>query len=190
MPAFQRYSDNLPALWLFTDARSADTLDRDIAALPPASGVVFRHYHLSEAQRRQLFAELMRRHAGDHHLWLWSGAAKTARAVNADGCYGPAHGPQPGLQSQRHGLWFAAVHNLAELAMASRRGADAVFLSPAYPTRTHPRGNALGVMRFAALARRAACPVYALGGVTPHNFARLDRFSQGWGAIDGLSESQ
>ncbi|MEO1046136.1 MAG: thiamine phosphate synthase [Pseudomonadota bacterium] len=192
MPAFQSplptRGEDLPWLWLFTDARAQARLDGAITALPPGSGIVFRHYHLPEAERRALFTNLMQRHAAADRIWLWSGNARTAQALDADGVYAPAHGPQAGPVALRRGLWLAAVHDLAELAMAARRGADAVFISPVYPTRSHPGAATLGPMRFAAIARLARCPVYALGGVTHANHARLARFSSGWGAIDGLSE--
>ncbi|WOE75061.1 thiamine phosphate synthase [Alterisphingorhabdus coralli] len=185
MPPFQSFSDfGLPSLWLFTDARNADVLDKAIAGLPPGSGVVFRHYHLPEQERCGMFAKLMRRHARRDHIWLWSGDAVTARVLHADGCYGSSAGPP----SQRSGLWLATAHNSMELTMAARRGADGVFLSPVYPTRSHAGGTSLGPMRFAALARHRRCPVYALGGVTRDNWARIAPFCDGWGAIDGLSE--
>ena len=84
-------------------------------------------------------------------------------------------------------LRLAAVHNMAEIAAANRLAADMVFLSPVFPTRSHCGVNVLGAMRFAILARHAAMPVCALGGVTYGNYQRIARFSHGWGAIDGLS---
>ncbi|MEM1132167.1 MAG: thiamine phosphate synthase [Pseudomonadota bacterium] len=184
MSSFQSFSDlDLPSLWLFTDARNADDLDGIIATLPRGSGVVFRHYHLREDARRAAFGALMHRHARHDLLWLWSGDVVTAQALHADGCYGPSAGPF----SKRKGLWLATAHNMAELVQAARQRADGVFLSPVYPTRSHPGGKTLGSMRFAVLARYSRCPVYALGGVTPYNWPRISRFCNGWGAIDGLS---
>lgn len=196
MPLCQPYSRSrddrrsktaLPRLWLFTDARTAARLDQDIAALPEGSGVIFRHYHLAEAERKALFHDLMQRHAHRDVAWIWSGDAWDVAKLHADGSYSNAGERRAGPLSQRQGLWLAAAHSMTELAQAARCGADAVFLSPVCKTRSHPGAKTLGPMRFAALARFAACPVYALGGVTAENIRRIETLCHGWGAIDGLS---
>ncbi len=71
------------------------------------------------------------------------------------------------------GLVAAAAHGPAGLYRARRAGADAALLSPVYPTASHPRAPTLGPLRFAAWARRAPLPVYALGGVTAVTARRL-----------------
>lgn len=82
-------------------------------------------------------------------------------------------------------LRIVAVHDMRELGAAQRAGADAVMLSPAFPTRSHPGKRALGPVRFRLLARHASVPVIALGGMT---FRRARSFDlRHWAAIDGLS---
>ena len=49
-----------PNRWLMTDERMGDRLIGALLALPPGSGVVFRHYSLTEHERRALFAEVRR----------------------------------------------------------------------------------------------------------------------------------
>ena len=63
--------------------------------------------------------------------------------------------------------------------------ADAVLLSPAFLTRSHPGAAALGPLRFRLLAAHARTPVIALGGMTPATAHRL--VWPRWAAIDGLS---
>jgi thiamine-phosphate pyrophosphorylase len=63
--------------------------------------------------------------------------------------------------------------------------ADAVLLSPAFATRSHPDARALGPVRFRLLAQHARMPVIALGGMTARTARRLA--SPRWAAIDGLS---
>ena len=41
-----------PSRWLMTDERMGDRLTPTLLALPPGSGVVFRHYSLAERERR------------------------------------------------------------------------------------------------------------------------------------------
>ena len=76
------------------------------------------------------------------------------------------------------------AHCLREITLAQRAHADAILLSPVWPTRSHPGARGLGALRFRLLAARARVPVIALGGMT-----RLRARSLGWArwaAIDGL----
>ncbi|TCZ57259.1 thiamine phosphate synthase [Roseicella aquatilis] len=80
-------------------------------------------------------------------------------------------------------LLTAAAHGRAGLARARRLGADAVLLSPVFPTASHPGAPALGPLRWAALAQRAGRPALALGGVSGANARRLPRGAAGLAAI-------
>ena len=71
------------------------------------------------------------------------------------------------------------------IAAARRSGADAVMLSPVFPTRSHPGSRALGPLRFRLMAARAGIPVIALGGMNRITAKRLAWPRQA--AIDGLS---
>lgn len=71
------------------------------------------------------------------------------------------------------GLLTAAAHDGRAIRRAWRTGADAVLLSPVLPTRSHPGQRALGLMRFAALARTSPLPVYALGGIAAADIRRV-----------------
>jgi thiamine-phosphate pyrophosphorylase len=172
----------LPCLWLISDARNDAGLERALAALPRGSGFVFRHYHLEEGTRRQRFDTLAAAaRAGGHRVAL-SGPAGLAQAWGADGIYGPPHklGTSPGL------LRLATAHDPHEINLANRAAADGVFLSPVFPTRTHPSGETLGIARFRELAALAEMPVIALGGMTAERALELDW--PRWAAIDGLSK--
>jgi len=41
----------IPPIWLVSDARNDGGLEQALARLPRGSGLIFRHYHLPEAQR-------------------------------------------------------------------------------------------------------------------------------------------
>ncbi len=64
-------------------------------------------------------------------------------------------------------LWAVSCHNAAELARAAELGADFAVLSQVLPTASHPGESGMGWACFADLARNAALPVYALGGMRP-----------------------
>jgi thiamine-phosphate pyrophosphorylase len=172
----------LPCLWLISDARNDAVLARALAALPRGSGFVFRHYHLEGDARRQRFDALAAAARAQGHCVILSGPAELAKAWGADGAYGPPHqlGTLPGL------LRLATAHDAHEIDLANRAGADGVFLSPVFPTRTHPGGETLGIARFRELAALAQMPVIALGGMTSKRAGELDW--PRWAAIDGLSK--
>lgn len=171
----------LPHLWLISDARNDQGLERALRRLPRGSGFVFRHYHLPPAERRARWRHLARiaRHHG--HRLLWAGRAAEARRAGADGIYGPP----PRLDRAPGLLRVATAHDLAELGAARRTGADAAMLSPVFATRSHPGGAALGPLRFRLLAAQAHLPVIALGGMNRIAAKRLAW--PRWAAIDGLS---
>lgn len=161
----------LPRLWLMTDERLGERLFEAIARLPEGAGIVFRHYRLEEVARRDLFERVKAAASGPV---LLAGPAEQANAWGADGGHG-----------RGRGMLSTPVHSLPEIRDAERNGADFVFLSPVYPTRSHPEAKPLGLARFAWLARRSFLPVIALGGMNAARGKRLASFgAYGWAGID------
>ncbi len=148
-------------------------------------GIVFRHYRTPAGERRALFARLTAIARRRRLLLLLGGDARQAAAWKADGWHGRS-GQQ--RYAGRPMIHSAPAHDRKEIRAAHGSGADLVFLSPLFPTRSHPGARALGRVRFAALARAAAMPVIALGGVGKHHRRGLKALgASGWAAIDGLS---
>lgn len=174
---------SLSLLWLLSDARNDAGLESALAALPAGSGFVFRHYHLGAEARSARFAELAAAARRSGHVVVLSGEASTAREWGADGIYG-AGALDPALGMLR----LATAHSGDDIALAAKAGADAVFLSPVFPTRSHPEARTLGIHGFHVLAQQSPIPVIALGGMTK---ARADDLGwPRWGAIDGLVPTQ
>ncbi|TAD77520.1 MAG: thiamine phosphate synthase [Sphingomonadales bacterium] len=172
----------LPVLWLISDARNDAGLDLALARLPRGSGFIYRHYHLPGPQRLARFWALRQMAKARGHVMILADSALTAREWGADGIYGAPRALVP----RRAGLiHLATAHDLAELGLAARLGADAALLSPVFPTRSHPGGAVLGAVRFRLLARQARLPVIALGGMTAKRARGLGW--PRWAAIDGLS---
>ena len=86
----------------------------------------------------------------------------------------------------------AAPDRPARLAAAALGGvaaqADGIFLSPVFPTASHPGAATLGAAGFHALADRSPVPVIALGGMSHERARELDW--PRWGAIDGLGSTK
>jgi thiamine-phosphate pyrophosphorylase len=157
----------LPRLWLMTDERQGERLWQALEGLPKGSGVVFRHYGLGPAERRKLF-DRVRRVARRRRLLLLA----AGRGLPGDGVHGGGYGQFSG-----------SAHGLRELKAAERSGARLVFLSPVFPTRSHPGAPALGPVRFGLIARYARVPVIALGGMDARKARRLPHI-YGWAGID------
>jgi 8-oxo-dGTP diphosphatase len=65
----------------------------------------------------------------------------------------------------------ASVHDERELAHAQELGLDYAVLGPVRETASHPGARGMGWARFAEIARDAAMPVYAIGGLTRRDMA-------------------
>ena len=177
-----RYSTPLPAIWLISDVRNDAVLENALRRMPRGSGFIYRHYHLSDPERWARFRALRRVAQACDHLVILADSALTATEWGADGIYGPPRSLWPTRANLLH---LATAHNLTEIGLANRLGADALLLSPVFATRSHPGASVLGAARFRLLARHSRPPVIALGGMDAHRAAALDW--PRWAAIDGLS---
>jgi len=171
--------EKLPETWLFTDPRMGEALWAAIRRLPRGSGIVLRHY--GEADRGAVArraANLARRYG---HVLVVAGDRRLARAVGAAG----VHMPDGGRPTSD--VITAASHDRAGLVQARRAGAALVFLSPVFPTRSHPGAATLGPVRFGLTARGAGIAVAALGGMNGKRCARMRALgARAWGAIDAF----
>ena len=171
------HGQTLPLLWLLSDQRNDLRLEAALAALPPGSGFVFRHYHLAPDARRARFETLAAKAREGGHCVILSGEGA---GWGADGAYGPVE-----TVSAASGLRLGTAHDGEDLQRANSARLDGVFLSPVFPTRSHPGSAVLGVQGFHVLAQQALVPVIALGGMTAEHAHDLDW--PRWGAIDGLA---
>jgi len=182
----RRRKNNFPALWYFTDqARAPDPLPV-IACLPRGlCGVVFRHDRVANrAALASVVTKLCKYRgiplviAGDMRL-----AARLKTGVHLRGGRWP---DQLRLRGLRQGLVTSSAHGVEEIRRARLAGAAIIFISPVFPSASHPGEKAMGPIKWANLARRAGRAAYALGGVTGSNFRRLPA-AAGAGAISALS---
>lgn len=99
-------------------------------------------------------------------LVVCNGDEEIARAIDADGWHASAAKLRQIRRRPDFRFFGASCHDEQELARARDLGADYALLSPARETLSHPQAPPLGWTRFAAAARGAGVPVYALGGMT------------------------
>jgi thiamine-phosphate pyrophosphorylase len=182
--ARRRRGSDLPPLWLFTDARRLPDPRPAVARLPRGlAGVVLRHD--GESGRARLGHDLAKICRSRRLALVVAGDARLAAALGA-GMHLRA-GRWPGVQ-RRRGLITSSAHGLADLLRARRAGASLAFLSPAFPTLSHPDAAALGPVRWARLVRAARLPAAALGGIDGTTVRRLPRRAcHAIGAIGALA---
>jgi thiamine-phosphate pyrophosphorylase len=171
-----------PEIWLMTDPRFGVDLLPAIRGLPFGSGIVFRHYQLEPGERLRLFRKVRRICRQRGHRLVLAGPEQDALRWQADGFHFRAG------RSRSKLMRSAPVHNRRELCEASRNAVDLIFLSPLFPTASHPTGKALGRLAFNALAKQSGAElVIALGGMTSQRARTLNRrLIHGWAAIDAF----
>lgn len=165
----------LPRLWLMTDERMGDALWSALARLPRGSGIVFRHYSLSAADRRALFAKITKVAHRRGLLLVRAGGQRLGRREAG------VHG------GRRAGAMFLTfpAHSRTEAIAAVRKGADLLFVSPVFATRSHPGARPLGRVRLGLMIRGLDVPVIALGGMDARRAASLKGLGvYGWAGID------
>jgi len=177
----------IPRLWFITDERRSSDPLTSIASLPAGSGVIFRHY--GAAGREHLAKAIARLCRRRRITLLIGGDWRLAQRVRAGGLHLP-EGSRSHRRWKRGALLTAAAHSEKALVWADRVGADAVFLSPLFPTASHPGARALGTVRFSHLVRRRArTPVIALGGVAAdRSLAARRAGASGFAAIGALAK--
>ena len=174
----------LPQIWLFTDERNDARLARAIMQLPRGSGIIFRHYHLPEALRRERFAFVKKLARQRRHMVFLAGSAGLAQCWLADGIHGR---DRRRLTTRRLGH-SAPVHNAREIHQANRAGAEVFFLSPVFATRSHPGRRPLNRLQVRRLAALCNGVVILLGGMNRHRYRmHKNHLTHGWAAIDAFS---
>jgi thiamine-phosphate pyrophosphorylase len=186
--AAARRSAPLPPLWLFTDYRRLRDPRPAIARLPRGlAGVVFRHDE--DPDRAALGLAVARLCRARRLVLVVAGDTRLAAALHA-GCH-LREGRWSGHVAPRRGPITSSAHRGADIARARLAGADLVFLSPVFPTASHPDARTLGALRWSRLASGAGVSMAALGGIDGHSVNRLPRrYCHAIGAIGAMSATR
>lgn len=152
-----------PSLFFFTDPQRTPDPLAVARRLPRGSGLVYRHFG---APNRAAMARALAKACRSRGLvFLVAADPELAQRVGADGVHWPER-LLPAHRTPAHGrIVTAAAHGPMALARAAAYGADAAVLSPVLPTESASRRAPLGLFRASQMARAAALPVLALGGI-------------------------
>jgi thiamine-phosphate pyrophosphorylase len=182
--ARSRHAGRIPTLVLMTDdARLPDPLAA-ARRLPRGALVVVRSRN--DARRAEWAHALVAVGRSRGLLVLIANDAALASHCGADGVHlSQANAHQAAHWRALRPRWFlsAAAHPLRAAMLC--KFVDAVFLSPVFPTASHPSALAMTPVRANRLALSLVAPVYALGGVTARNACLLHGFA-GIAAIGAL----
>ena len=164
----------LPNLLFFTDPARVASPEAVAERLPRGAGIVFRAFGAKDAVEQ---GRRLRAIADARGLILLAGADPAlAKTIGADGLHMPQRlvGEVSGLRA-RHSddLITAAAHDLAAVQAAEQAGADALIVSPVFPSNSPSAGQPLGVEGLKALVAATPLPVYALGGVRADTIGQL-----------------
>ena len=179
----------LPNLLFFTDPARTPDPERVAERLPAGAAVVFRAFGAPDAGEQGLKLREITRRRG---LVLLVGADEAlALAVAADGLHLPERlaADLPGLRAA-HPDWLItiAAHGAAAAKAGAAAGADALVVSPVFPSASPSAGTPLGVEGLEAIVAAVKTPVYALGGIRADTAGRLAQTGiVGIAAVEALS---
>ena len=162
-----------PPLLFFTDPERTPRPWETAARLPAGAVVVYRAFGAPDAA---VTAGRLRRATREAGVMLLIGLdVDLAEEVEADGLHLPDRAlGRAKATREAHPGWLLTGAAHAGDSPAALAGLDAAVLSPVFPAGgASARRPALGIEAFAAQARSAPCPVYALGGIDAGNAHRL-----------------
>lgn len=177
----------LPNLLFFTDPVRTPDPERVAERLPAGAAVVFRAFGAPDAVERGLRLREIARRRG---LLLLVGADEIlALEVQADGLHLPER-LAADLTRLRvaHPDWLITIAAHGEAAAKAGGAADALVVSPIFPSQSPSAGAPLGVEGLEKIIAAVTTPIYALGGVRADTVARLsDTGIVGIAAVEALN---
>jgi thiamine-phosphate pyrophosphorylase len=167
-----------PSEWLMTDERMGDRLFEAIGRMPRGGGIVFRHYGLGAERRRQLAHEIAAAARTRDLLMAVAEDVVLGDEVGAVLIHNPARDPENRSFSR-------SAHSEEEVRYAVQAGASLIFLSPIFPTRSHPDRAPLAPEEVRRILADCPARVIALGGMNRARFLQSEQAGfYGWAGID------
>ena len=166
---------HLPPLLFLTDPKRTPDPASVAAKLPVGSGIIYRHFgaddRLAIAAR---LTDLARRRGLN---LLVAADPMLAAEVGAHGVHWPEARLREALKWRgRFQVQTASAHSRIAIGRANRLGMDAALVSTVFPSKSPSAGKPMGAASFNELSHQSPLPLYALGGVTADNAARVSGF--------------
>lgn len=172
----------------FTDPVRTPYPERAVSKLPRGAAIVYRAFGAATALSVGQRLSVLSRRRGV--LFFVGASPALAVALRADGLHLPErHSGRAGdiRRLARRFIVTAAAHDFPSALRAQRSGAQAVVISPVFPSASPSAGAPLGPRRISRMARALDTPVIALGGVDANTIKTLARTGVvGIAAIAGI----
>ncbi|MEM8919793.1 MAG: thiamine phosphate synthase [Pseudomonadota bacterium] len=177
----------LPPAWLLTDPVRTPDPCAVATGLPAGWGVIYRHFGAND--RARIAADLARIARRRDLILLIASDPALAIDVGADGVHWPeANRPARAVRAKATDIITVSAHSRRALSDALSFGADAAFLSTAFPSRSTSAKTPLRARKLRSLAMHARLPCYALGGVNSETADAIAPFA-GLASIEGILDA-
>jgi thiamine-phosphate pyrophosphorylase len=189
LTARSKRSRRTPSVWVFSDAQRLPHPYAVLAQLRSDCGVIVRHPDAS--QRAGLVKKALATRRSMRVRVLVSQDWRLAASLRANGVHIPESDVMRmpvGLRLWRRSgrrLITTSAHSERSMRRAQQAHPDLIFVSPIFPTPSHPERKALGVMWLARVCRQSGYAVGALGGVTQQTLHALHQTEVS--AVAGIS---
>lgn len=206
---FNQLSSYGCSCYLFTDFKKIINLNQALKKLPRGVKIILREYDFEKEKRAELVAKLLLKNQLHHHKILIGKDLKLAQKFRAHGM----HFSDNDLVKKsnynflkNYNLWQVrsfckrkkitfslALHNLKFLNYIKKLQPDIIFLSPVFPSTSHPQQANIGFFQYIKMVKiivKKTSSYYhkniaPLGGVNLYNLRRLNKFGiTQFGAID------
>jgi len=184
-------------LLLISDSKRFKSNDAMLSVLEQAmqggvDAILLRETYLDSAKLLALAAKVRMLTNQYQAKLIIHSQADIAKAVGADGVHVNAASipeiPNIRVYLGENALISASCHDDKELTQAETLGANFAFLSPVFPTQSHPGAECLGADKFLQLSKQVLMPVLALGGIEEKIMASLQ--GSGVATMGGILDAE
>ena len=149
----------------------SDFKKEEILDLNKNIGIIFRNY---ENEDKNKIFKLSKFCKSINRRFYLSNNIKLANNLNLDGVYMPSFNKNLCIQKynlRKNFLILGSAHNIFEIKVKEKQGAQIIFLSPLFKTKNYKRG--LEIIKFNNLCNLTKKKIVALGGINKKNINRL-----------------
>ena len=159
---------NLPKYYYFIDKFEKD----DIKNINKNIAIIYRNY--SKKIDINLIQNIKKKLKKEKIKFFLANNIKLAIKLDLDGVYIPSYNTELKINSfskRKKFLIIGSAHNLKEIKIKEKQGAQIIFLSPLF--KTNKTNKFLGSIKFNMLSKMTDKKLIALGGINQTNIQKL-----------------
>lgn len=169
----------LPCVFWFADDDRPQDLGALFPALPRGSGLILRSRGALAPLKHKVHAARPWRY--QHSVFVTGRPDYRAEGLHIR----EGERPGPALPRLKKRFFITVLcHSLPSLIRQNKRAVHGIFVSPIFPTNSHPGAKPLGLYTLRKMMRVSQKPLIALGGVNAKTGRLLPR-GMGWGSVFG-----